>query len=222
MAKIVWDEAGKHEFETGVDHGVLYVAEASDAQGTTWKKGVPWNGLTTVTNSPSGAEPTAVYADNIKYLNVLSVEDFGATIEAYTYPDEFADCDGSSEIGKAGSGVSIDQQERKKFCLSYRTRIGTDLETEAGYKLHLIYNCLAQPSERSYESVNDSPSAITFSWEVSTTPVNVPGFKPTAHVVIDSTKCDPAKLQLIEDTLYGNQNGEPTVLLPEDIIKLLA
>lgn len=221
MAQLKWDEVGKRGYETGVDHGVLYVADNSGAAGTTWGHGVAWNGLTTVTQSPDGAEPTAIYADNIKYLNILSIENFGATIEAYTYPDAFAACDGSAELGSEGSGVSIDQQERKKFCFCYRTKVGTDLNPEAGYKLHIIYNCLAQPSERSYETVNDSPSAITFSWEVSTTPVDVTGMKPTAHLVIDSTKCNAAKLKLIEDKLYGTATEEPTVVMPDEIVTIL-
>ena len=220
MSKIIWDAVGEHKYENGVDHGVLYPLNQATAGGTSWKNGVPWNGLTSVSQSPDGAEPTAIYADNIKYLNILSVEDFKATVEAYTYPDEFAECDGSAEL-VAGKGVYIDQQPRKPFCLAYRTKIGNDLTPDAGYKIHIIYNALAAPSERSYETINDSPEAMTFSWELSTTPVEVAGMKPTAHLVLDSTKVPADKLALIEDALFGSENGDPHVLMPSEIIAIL-
>jgi len=220
MSKIIWDAVGEHKYENGVDHGVLYALNQATSAGTTWKNGVPWNGLSSVTQSPDGAEPTAIYADNIKYLNILSVEDFKATVEAYTYPDEFAECDGSAEL-VAGKGVYIDQQPRKPFCLAYRTKIGNDLTPDAGYKIHLIYNALAAPSERAYETINDSPEAMTFSWELSTTPVEVEGMKPTAHLVLDSTKVPADKLLLIEAALFGSENGDPHILMPSEIIAIL-
>lgn len=198
MAKIVWDTTGDRLYETGVDHGVLYPVAA----GGTYPTGVAWNGLTAVTESPSGAEATALYADNIKYLNLFSAEEFGATIEAYTYPDEFAQCDGSAEIA---GGVTIGQQDRKTFGLSYRTIVGNDVEGQNyGYKIHVIYGAMASPSEKAYATVNDSPEAITFSWEVTTTPVNVTGFKPTASLTIDSAKANPEKLTALETILYGS------------------
>lgn len=195
MSRIVWDQSGERLFETGVDHGVLFPVE-----GTNYGKGVAWNGLTQVTESPSGAEATALYADNIKYLSLMSAEDFGATVEAYTYPDEFAECDGSAAVSK---GVMIGQQNRKTFGLAYRTKVGNDQNDNLGYKIHLIYGAKASPSERSYASVNDSPEAITFSWELTTTPINVTGHKPTALITIDSTKVDAGKLKQFEDILYG-------------------
>ena len=203
MAKLVWDESGKRLYETGVEKGVLYV----QGENGEYQKGVAWNGLTAVTESPSGAEPTALYADDIKYLELFSAEEFGATIEAYTYPEEFEACDGSASLG---TGVSIGQQDRKAFGLCYRTIVGNDVKgNENGYKLHLIYGAKAKPSEKAYATVNDSPEAVTFSWEVTTTPVNVAGFKPTASVTIDSTKIEPLKLKAIEDKLYGTQDQEP-------------
>lgn len=215
MAKITWDDTGKRLYETGVDHGVLYPIQ-SDGR---YSKGVAWNGLTGVTESPSGAEATPIYADNIKYLNLQSAEEFGATIEAYTYPDEFAECDGSATLV---TGVTAGQQNRKIFGLSYRTVIGNDVDAnEHGYKLHLIYGCLASPSEKSYATINDSPEAITFSWEVSTTPVNVKGFKPTACVVIDSTKADATKLTAFEAILYGSEEEEPRLPLPDEVVTLM-
>ena len=211
MAKLVWDEAGKHLFETGVDHGVLF-PQASDG---TYGKGVAWNGLTGVTESPSGAEPNNLYADNIKYLSLYSLEEFGATIEAYTYPDEFAACNGEADLV---AGVTVGQQSRKAFGLAYRTRVGNDtVGSDYGYKIHLIYGCMASPSERAYASINDSPDAITFSWEVTTTPVAVKDFKPTACVVIDSTKVDATKLTAFEKTLYGDDNTEPSLPLPDAV-----
>lgn len=215
MAKIVWDESGKRTYETGVRNGVLYL---QDAQGA-YTKGVAWNGLTAVTESPSGAEPTALYADDIKYLELFSAEEFGATIEAYTYPAEFEKCDGSASLG---TGVTIGQQDRATFGLCYRTVLGNDVKgSEFGYKLHLIYGAKAKPSEKGYQTINDSPEAITFSWEVSTTPVNVSGFKPTACVTIDSTKIAPDKLTQIEALLYGDVSQEAKLPLPDEIAQIV-
>ena len=216
MAKIVWDESGKRTYETGVRKGVLYL---QDTQGA-YTKGVAWNGLTAVTESPSGAEPTALYADDIKYLELFSAEEFGATIEAYTYPAEFEKCDGSASLG---TGVTIGQQDRATFGLCYRTVLGNDVKgSEFGYKLHLIYGAKAKPSEKGYQTINDSPEAITFSWEISTTPVNVAGFKPTACVTIDSTKIDPEKLAQIETLLYGDVSAEAKLPLPDEIAGIIA
>ena len=216
MAKLVWDESGKRLYETGVEKGVLYV----QGENGEYQKGVAWNGLTAVTESPSGAEPTALYADDIKYLELFSAEEFGATIEAYTYPAEFEACDGSASLGE---GVTIGQQDRKAFGLCYRTVVGNDVKgNEHGYKLHLVYGAKAKPSEKAYATVNDSPEAVTFSWEVTTTPVNVAGFKPTASVTIDSTKIQPEKLKLIEDKLYGTASEEATLPLPDEIKQIIA
>ena len=215
MAKLVWDESGKRVYETGVRNGVLYV----QGENGEYQKGVAWNGLTAVTESPSGAEPTALYADDIKYLELFSAEEFGATIEAYTYPVEFEACDGSASLGE---GVTIGQQDRKAFGLCSRTVVGNDVKgNENGYKLHLIYGAKAKPSEKAYQTVNDSPEAITFSWEVSTTPVNVAGFKPTASFTIDSTKITPEKLKLIEDKLYGTSSEEAKLPLPDEIKQII-
>lgn len=215
MPKLVWDQTGERLYETGVDRGVLYIP-GPDGKYT---NGYAWNGLTAVTESPSGAEPTPLYADNIKYLNLYSTEEFGATIEAYTYPDEFAQCDGSAEIT---AGVYIGQQDRKTFGLAYRTVLGNDTESnEHGYKLHLIYGAMAAPSEKGYTTINDSPEAITFSWEVTTTPVNVNGFKPTASITIDSTKANKEKLAALEDILYGKEAVEPRLPLPDEIATLM-
>ena len=214
--KLIWDQTGERYFETGVKKGVLY----PQAAGGTYPKGVPWNGLTAITESPSGAEATALYADDIKYLNLISAEEFGASIEAYTYPDEFAQCDGSAALA---TGVMIGQQARKAFGLSYVTTLGNDIDgNDYGYKLHMIYNALAAPSERAYASINDSPEAITFSWEVTTTPVNVTGFKPTACVTIDSTKVDATKLAALEAILYGSDDAEPRLPLPDEIAEIMA
>lgn len=218
MAKIEWDKTGERLYETGVDHGVLYIL---DSESATYKNGVAWNGLTTVTESPSGAEPSPIYADNIKYLNLMSAEEFSATIEAYTYPDEFMQCDGSAELVR---GAYIGQQDRKIFGLCYRTKLGNDVDGDAhGYKLHMIYGCQASPSEKGYQTVNDSPEAIAFSWEVATTPVNVTGMKPTSVVVVDSTKTDPTKLQELEKILYGSgePDAAPRLPLPDEIKTLL-
>lgn len=215
MSKLTWDQTGERFYETGVKQGVLY----PQAEGGTYPKGVAWNGLTAVTESPSGAEATPLYADDIKYLNLMSAEEFGATIEAYTYPDEFAQCDGSAEIAK---GVSIGQQARKAFGMSYKTTLGNDVaNNDYGYKLHLIYGALAAPSEKAYATINDSPEAITFSWEVTTTPVSVKGFKPTANITIDSTKVDKGKLTALEAILYGGDSEEPRLPLPDEVATLM-
>lgn len=215
MAKIVWDQTGQKTYETGVKNGVLY----PQGEGGTYPKGVAWNGLTAVTESPSGAESNPLYADNIKYLNLISAEEFGATIEAYTYPEEFAECDGSAEIAP---GVTIGQQARKTFGMSYKTTLGNDTNgNEYGYKLHLIYGALAAPSEKAYATINDSPEAITFSWEVTTTPVAVTGLKPTASLTIDSTKVDKDKLAALEDILYGKGEAEARLPLPNEIAELM-
>lgn len=215
MAKLIWDATGERFYETGVKNGVLYVA---DAQGT-YPKGVAWNGLTAVTESPSGAEPTPLYADDIKYLNLMSAEEFGATVEAYTYPDEFAQCNGEASLVK---GVVIGQQPRKTFGMAYRTVLGNDVNNENyGYKLHLIYGAVAAPSEKAYATINDSPEAITFSWELTTTPVSVNGFKPTAYLTIDSTKADPTKLASLENILFGTEEVEARLPLPDEIATLM-
>lgn len=220
MAKIIWSDPDNKKIETGVDRGVLYVKDSATSE-TGYSTGVAWDGLTGVTESPSGAEPTPIYADNKKYMTLMSSEDYGVTIEAYTYPDEFAKCDGSSNLG---AGVSIGQQGRVAFAMCYRTKIGTTDDPEnAGYKIHIFYNGLASPSERAYATVNESPEAMTFSWEVSTTPIDVAatGMKPTACLTIDSTKIAPAKLATIEEKLYGNATSEPTILTPDEIKKIL-
>ena len=216
MAKITWDQTGERIYETGVDHGVLYPYGSSEAP---YGTGVAWNGLTNVTESPSGAEPSPIYADNIKYVNLMSAEEYGATIEAYTYPDEFAECDGSKELAP---GVYAGQQARKTFGMSYRTKIGNDVDGEDhGYKLHLIYGALAAPSERSYATVNDSPEATAFSWEITTTPVEVTGGKPTACITIDSTKVDKTKLTALEKILYGDGATGPKLPLPDEVAEML-
>ena len=214
MSKLIWDATGERLYETGVKQGVLYVMEAG-----AYPKGVAWNGLTAVTESPTGAEATPLYADDIKYLNLMSAEEFGATIEAYTYPDEFMVCDGSAALVE---GVYIGQQPRKTFGMCYRTVIGNDVDNDGyGYKLHLIYGALAAPSEKAYATINDSPEAITFSWEVTTTPVNVTGHKPTASIVIDSTKVDSEKLKALEDALYGTAEEEAYLPLPDEVAEIM-
>ena len=210
MSKLTWDASGERLYETGVKQGVLYVMNSN-----VYGNGVAWNGLTAITESPSGAESTPLYADDIKYLDLRSTEEFGATIEAYTYPDEFAACDGSASLA---DGVSIGQQARKMFGLCYRTTVGNDTDgTDHGYKLHLIYGATASPSEKAYETINDSPEAITFSWEITTTPVSVTGFKPTASITIDSTKADPTCLAALEEKLYGSESTEPTLPMPDEV-----
>lgn len=217
MSALTWDGIGERLYETGVDHGVLYIPGPSG----TYDNGYAWNGLTTVTESPSGAESNPQYADNIKYLNLLSAEEFGATIEAFTYPDEFAQCDGTA-VPQAG--VSVGQQPRKTFGMSYRTRVGNDLSgTEFGYKIHLIYGALAAPSEKAFATINDSPEAITFSWEVTTTPVEVGtvngvDYKPTASLTVDSTKVDATALQNLENVLYGTAGTDPRLPMPAEVL----
>lgn len=216
MSKITWDAAGERLYETGVKNGVLY---AKDDKGE-YGKGVAWNGLTAVTESPSGAEASPLYADDIKYLNLISAEEFGGTIEAYMYPDEFKACNGEAELAV---GVTIGQQTRRAFGFCYRTTIGNDTEgTEHGYKLHIVYEAMAAVSEKAYASINDSPEAITFSWEFTTTPVNVEGFKPTACITIDSTKVDDTKLKALEAKLYGSEQEEPTLVMPDEIASMFA
>lgn len=211
--RIEWDKSGEKLYETGVDHGVLF-----PKNGAAYGAGVPWNGLTAVTESPSGAEPTPLYADNIKYITLMSAEEFGFTIEAYMAPDAFAECDGSAA---AAAGVYIGQQTRKPFGMCYRTVLGNDEElNDHGYKLHLIYGALAAPSEKGYTSINDSPEAATLSWECTTTPVNVAGYKPTASITIDSTKVDAEKLAALEDMLYGTDEAEATLPLPDAVIAM--
>lgn len=213
MAKLVWNEIGKRFYETGVEKGVLYPQE-----GGAYPKGVVWDGLTGVTESPSGAEATPLYASNIKYLNLMSKEEFGATVEAYTYPDEFAECDGSAELTK---GVSVGQQSRKLFGMSYVTLKGNDTErTDHGYKIHLIYGAMASPSERAYATVNESPEAITFSWTITTTPVEIKGMKSSACITIDSTKVEAPKLKALEDALYGTAEKEAHLPLPEELLTI--
>lgn len=212
---LVWDKTGERFYETGVKNGVLYVQNTDG----TYPKGVAWNGLTAVTESPTGAEATPLYADDIKYLNLMSVEEFGATIEAYTYPDEFAVCDGSAQLV---DGVMIGQQKRKTFGLCYKTTLGNDVDgTGHGYKLHIVYGAMAAPSEKAYATINDSPEAITFSWELTTTPVSVTGHEPTASITIDSTKADPTKLQAFEKIIYGDASTDPRLPLPDEIKTLL-
>lgn len=220
--QIKWDESGQRLYETGVDHGVLY--PISD-QGT-YNKGYAWNGISAVTESPSGAEATAVWADNIKYLNMYSAEEFGATLEAYTYPDEFMECDGSKEIAP---GVYAGQQQRKMFGLSYRTKIGNDVQGDSyGYKLHLVYGCKASPSERNYNTTNDSPEAQALSWEITTTPLNISGMQASSQLVIDSTKVDADKLADLEEILYGKPAEDQTpavdarLPLPDEVVQILS
>lgn len=224
MSKLVWDKTGERFYETGVKNGVLYVFNANKDNGEGQAKGgydtgVAWNGLTAVTESPSGAEANPLYADDIKYLELMSAEEFGGTIEAYTYPDEFKACNGEADLVE---GVSIGQQARAMFGMCYRTTIGNDTEgNDHGYKLHIVYGARASVSEKAYASINDSPEAITFSWEFTTTPVEVTGKKPTAIITIDSTKVDATKLASLEAKLYGSETEEPTLLLPDEIKTLM-
>lgn len=214
--KLVWDQTGERRYETGVNQCALYPQSSTG----TYPMGYAWNGITAVTESPSGAEATPLYADNIKYLNLMSAEDFGATIEAYTYPKEFEACDGSASIAE---GVSIGQQPRQAFGLCYKTILGNDTENNKyGYKLHIIYGALAAPSEKAFSTVNDSPEAITFSWELTTTPVTVAGFEPTATIIIDSTKANAEKLAALETILYGSDAADPRLPLPDEIATLMA
>ena len=214
MSKLIWDEDSKRIYETGVSKGVLYPIQ-DDGK---YSLGVAWNGLTAVTESPSGAEATPMYADNIKYLNLISAEEFGATVEAYTYPQEFEACDGSAELQP---GVCVGQQDRKKFGMAYRTVIGNnDKGNSYGYKIHLIYGATAAPSEKAYNTINDSPEGITFSWELSTTPVSVGNMKPTASVTIDSTKVNKEKLEILEGILYGSETDNPRLPLPDEIAEI--
>lgn len=217
MARLEWDKTGERLYETGISNGVLY----PQATGGTYPKGVAWNGLTAVTESPSGAEPTPLYADNIKYLTLTSVEEFGFSIEAYMYPDEFKQCNGEESLV---TGVTIGQQKRNAFGMSYKTILGNDVDGDAhGYKLHLVYGALAAPSEMAHNTVNDSPEAATMSWECSTTPVSVNGFKPTSHLVIDSTTADETKLKALEDILYGSasEGDGPRLPLPDEVATLM-
>lgn len=217
MAEITWDQTGERVYETGVDHGVLYIRDVTGA----YNNGYAWNGLTSVTESPSGAEPNPQYADNIKYLNLISAEEFGATIEAFTYPEEFGQCDGTAA---PVSGLLVGQQARRSFGLSYRTLVGNDIDgTDHGYKIHLIWGAMAAPSEKAYNTINDSPEAITFSWEMTTTPVEVVGFplKPTATITVDSTKFTPVQMQALETVLYGTAEEEPRLPLPGEVITLM-
>jgi hypothetical protein len=215
MPALVWDQVGERLYETGVDHGVLYIPDVTGEYAT----GVAWNGLTSVSETPTGAEATAQYADNIKYLNLISAEEFGATVEAFTYPDEFAQFDG---LALPVEGVAVGQQPRKMFGLCYRTRLGNDIEGETyGYKLHLVYGCIASPSEKAYNTINDSPEAITFSWEVSTTPVPVTDYNPTSLIVVDSTVVDPAALTALEAELYGG-TGVANLPMPDDVLAIFA
>lgn len=215
MAKLEWDRTGERYYETGNKKGVLFPMGESG----TYEQGVVWNGLTAVTESPSGAEANDLYADDIKYASLRSAETFGGTIEAYTYPDAFAECDGSAEVK---TGVYIGQQKRKAFGFSYVTSVGSDTESDfdKSYKLHLVYNATASPSEKSYQTINDSPDAITFSWEFETTPVNVTGHKPTSIITIDSNKADKAKLKALEDKLYGTESTEATLPSPDEVIAM--
>lgn len=215
MAALVWDLVGDRFYETGIDHGVLYIPDATGV----YAEGVAWNGLVSVTESPTGAEATAQYADNIKYLNLISVEEFGATIEAFTYPPEWAEFDG---LAVPDPGVFVGQQPRKMFGLSYRTKVGNDIEGDSyGYKLHLVYGAQASPSEKAYNTINDSPEAITFSWEISTTPAPVTGYAPTSLIVIDSGIVDPAKLTALEAELYGGV-ASANLPSPDEVLAMMA
>ena len=214
MAKLTWDDTGKRFYETGVDQGVLYVRDSDGA----YPLGVPWNGLINVTESPEGAEPNAQYADNMKYVNIQSTEEFKATIEAFTYPEEFAECDGSAQ---PKPGAFIGQQERKTFGLVYRTKIGNDLTQEAGYKLHLVWGAVAAPTEKAYATINDSPEPTTFSWEITTTPVNVTGYLPTSTMTLDSIELGSVKMAAIEAKLFGDATNAAALLMPDAILALI-
>lgn len=214
MAKLEWDKVGEHFYETGVDHAVLYLRDTSGK----YTKGYAWSGVTSISESPSGAEASAQYADNQKYLTLISAEEFGMTIEAFTYPTEFDECNGEVE---AAEGVRIGQQKRSTFGLSYRTKVGNDVDgQDKHYKLHLVYGCTAAPSERAYATVNESPEAMTFSWEISTNPENVSGQKPTSLITIDSREADPEKLTQLEAMLYGGEDTEPKLPSPDEVVAL--
>lgn len=221
MSKLMWDKSGERRYETGVDRGVLYIPDAGGA----YTKGYAWNGLTTVTESPSGADPNKQYADNRVYVNLRGAEEFGATVEAFTYPDEFGQCDGTAE---PVAGVAVGQQGRKSFGLSYRSKVGNDLDPEAGYKVHLVYGATAAPSEKAFATVNDSPEAMSFSWELTTDPADVPGtnpvtgkpYRPTALLTIDSTKVNADALAQLEDMLYGTAGTDPQLPAPGDVLAL--
>lgn len=212
--KLEWDKTGERFYEAGVDRGVLYPFKSGKYQA-----GVVWNGLTAVNENPSGAEDNALYADNIKYLNIKSIEEFAGGIECFTYPDEWAACDGSAQLAP---GVSISQQKRSMFGLSYRTKIGNDEEDELGYKIHLVYGCSASVASKDHQTVNENPEAMTFNYEFTTTPVKVDGFRPTAHLTVDSTKCDATKLAEFEKKIYGFGEDEPTLLMPDEVAKIFA
>ena len=215
--RLQWDKTSERLYETGVKNAVLYPIDSATG---TYPLGVAWNGITAITESPSGAESNPIYADDIKYLDLRSVEELGATIEAYTYPKEFYPCDGTASIAE---GVVVGQQTRKMFALCYRTTLGNDTENnDFGYKLHILYNCTAAPSEKAYQTINDSPEAITFSWEVTTNPIDIPGFKKSAAITIDSTKVDPIKLKALEDILYGTAASDPRCPLPAEVISIFA
>jgi hypothetical protein len=216
MAELIWDETGEHLYETGVDHMVLYLLDENGA----YSSGVAWNGITSVQETPSGADETKLYADNIKYLSLRAAEEYGSTIEAYQYPDEWAECDGSAAVA---TGVYIGQQGRRTFGLSYRTLLGNDVKgNDYAYKLHLVYGATASPSSRQYETVNDSPSAMTMSWEISTVPVNVAGYKPTSHIEIDSSVADATKLTTLKGILWGSANADARLPLPAEIISTMS
>ena len=214
MSELTWDQVGEKTYETGVDHGVLYIPDNTGA----YVDGYAWNGLVSVTESPTGAEANKQYADNIPYVTLVSAELFGATVEAFTYPDEFGQCDGTAE---PTPGVKVGQQNRKSFGMAYRTKIGNDLDQDAGYKLHLVYGALAAPSEKAYTTVNDSPEAITFSWELTTTPAPVTGLKPTASITVDSTKVGATQLAALEDLLFGTVGGDPMLPTPDAVLAML-
>ena len=214
MAKLEWDKVGEHFYETGVDHAVLYLRDNAGK----YTKGYAWSGVTSISESPSGAEASAQYADNQKYLTLISAEEFGMTIEAFTFPSEFDECNGEVE---AAEGVRIGQQKRSTFGLSYRTKVGNDVDgQDKHYKLHLVYGCTASPSERAYATVNESPEAMTFSWEISTNPENVTGQKPTSLITIDSREADPEKLKQLETMLYGGEAEEAKLPSPDEVIAL--
>lgn len=216
MARIEWDKTGEKYYETGTDRGVIY---PQTGEGGAYAKGEPWNGLTGITESPGGAEATDLYADNIKYGSMRSAETLGGTIEAYTYPESFEQCDGTREVAE---GITIGQQERVPFGMSYRTMVNSDASDKENYKIHLIYGATASPSEKAYSTINDSPEAITFSWEFDTTPVNVTGFKPTAHLILDTRRLTEDQVKAIEKVLYGNESNEAKLPLPDEVVNIIS